>query len=139
MCFVRDLALGMPQLGWAVPAPTMPVRVSAPVISLSTLSMDLASHNASILKRIVALGDHLLDAQAWLKSMEELEMGVLEGPYYDLKSIPGREVRLLRRLGVWERHGGASEPSCRLIDDALAGGQNRATGSQFTHRPTDID
>ena len=27
----------------------------------------------------------------------------------------------------------------RLIDDALEGGQNGATGSQFTHRPTDLD
>ena len=27
----------------------------------------------------------------------------------------------------------------RLIDDALEGGQNGATGSKFTHRPTDLD
>ena len=27
----------------------------------------------------------------------------------------------------------------RLIDDALEGGQSGATGSQFTHRPTDLD
>ena len=35
--------------------------------------------------------------------------------------------------------GGATVPTVRLIDDALEGGQNAATGSQYTHRPTYID
>ena len=61
------------------------------------------------------------------------------GPFFDLQDVPFPIVRLLRRLGTWEQHGGAENPTMRLIDDALEGGQNGATGSQFTHRPTDLD
>ena len=52
---------------------------------------------------------------------------------------PFAVVRLLRRFGIWEIQGGAVDRSCRLIDDALQGGQNAATGAQRTHRPVDLD
>ena len=61
------------------------------------------------------------------------------GPFFDLQDVPFPIVRLLRRFGTWEQHGGAENPTVRLIDDALEGGQNGATGSQFTLRPTHLD
>ena len=68
-----------------------------------------------------------------------MEAESIIGPFFDIESLPVSPVRLLRRFGTWEQHGGATEPTCRLIDDAREGGQNRASGSQFTHRPTDLD
>ena len=61
------------------------------------------------------------------------------GPLLKRGDVPFPTVRLLRRFGTWEQHGGAQGPTVRLIDDALEGGQNGATGSQCTHRPTDLD
>ena len=70
---------------------------------------------------------------------KELQADMILGPLVNLSDVPIPTVRLLRRLGTWEEHGGAQEPTVRLIDDALEGGQNGATGSQYTYRPTDLD
>ena len=80
-----------------------------------------------------------MDKAAWEKTEEELSAEMILGPFFDLQDVPFPTVRLLRRFGTWEQHGGAENPTVRLIDDALEGGQNGATGSQFTHRPTDLD
>ena len=80
-----------------------------------------------------------MDNAAWEKTEEELSSEMILGPFFDFQDVPFPIVRLLRRFGTWEQHGGAENPTVRLIDDALEGGQNGATGSQFTHRPTDFD
>ena len=46
---------------------------------------------------------------------------------------------MLRRFAIWEMHGGATEPTCRNIDDGLHGGQNDSVGMLFTNRPADLD
>ena len=137
--FLIGLAFGLPALGWACRAPTMQVRWAPPEIPISDLWVDLESHNANIVKNTRQSTDRDLDFAAWGKSMTEVKNDFIIGPYRHLDEIPGSRVRLLRRFGTWEQHGGAVEPTCRLIDDALAGGQNRASGSQHTHRPTDLD
>ena len=137
--FLIGLAFGLPALGWACRATTMPTRWAPPEIPISDLLVDLASHNTAIIASTRRSKDKDLDFAAWEKSMTELKNEFIVGPYRHLDEIPGSGVRLLRRFGTWEQHGGAVEPTCRLIDDALAGGQNRASGSQHTHRPTDLD
>ena len=69
----------------------------------------------------------------------ELSSETILGPFFDLQDVPFPCARLLRRFGTWEQHGGAQNRTVRLIDDAPEGGQNGATGSQFTHRPTDLN
>ena len=49
------------------------------------------------------------------------------------------KCRCLFRFPIWEQHGGAVEPTARVIDDLLDGGQNSTTGMQYTHRPCDLD
>ena len=61
------------------------------------------------------------------------------GPFFDFQHVPFPCDRLLRRFGTWEQHGGAENPTVRLIDDALEGVRNGATVSRFTHRSTDLD
>ena len=128
---IVDLFFGLPQLGWATPAPTMQLREAPPEYPIEALEADCGSHNSKLISRCRPSGDDKLDNAAWEKTEEEL--------FSDLQDVPFPFVRLLRRFGTWEQHGGAENPTVRLIDDALEGGQNGATGSQFTHRPTDLD
>ena len=51
----------------------------------------------------------------------------------------GLLIRLLPRFPIWEQHGGAAEPTCRNIDNGLAGEQNNFCGNLFTNRPADLD
>ena len=132
---IVDLFFGMPQLGWAAPAPTMQLR-EAPEYPMEALKADCGNHNSKLTSRCRPSGDDKLDKAAWEKTEEELSSEMICGPFFDLQDVPFPTVRLLRRFGTWEQHGGAENPTVRLIDDALEGGQNGATGS---HRPTDLD
>ena len=43
------------------------------------------------------------------------------------------------RRGIGEHHGGATERSCRVIDELLLGEQNSTVERFSSHRPTDVD
>ena len=94
------------------------------MISIAELTEDTEEHNQMIIKRTRAAKDKALDWEAWRKTEEELALGILLGPFLSLDSVPVRLVRLIRRIGIWESHGG-QDRSCRLIDDGLEGDQNR--------------
>ena len=83
--------------------------------------------------------DELLDKQAYGKSCDEQDRGVLVGPFRHLAELPVAEPCLIPRHGVWEQHGGSSVPTVRVIDDMLAGGQNGTAAYSTTHRPADGD
>ena len=68
--------------------------------------------------------DEKLDAEAYEKTKAEQDIGVLAGPYLRFEDIPFDSVTLVPRHGIWEQHGGATEPSVRCIDDMLVGEQN---------------
>ena len=137
---IVDLFFGMPQLGWTTPAPTMQLREAPPEYPIEAKKADCGNHNSKLISRCRPSGDDKLDRAAWEKTEEELSSEMILGPFFfDLQDVPFPIVRLLRRFGTSEQHGGAENPTVRLIDDALEGGQNGATGSQFTHRPTDLD
>ena len=136
---VVDLFFGLRQLGWAMPAPTMQLRGAPPEYPIEVLKADCGNHNSKLISRCRPSGDDKLDKAAWEKTEEELSSEMILGPFFDLQDVPFPNVSLLRRFGTWEQHGGAENPTVRLFDDALEGGQNGATGSKITHRPTDLD
>merc|ERR1712159_129474 len=98
-------------------------------------------HNNFILSRCTSTGDDELDRASWKKTLSEFEDGSLVGPYYSLDEVFQKwgQFRLLPRFPIWEQHGGATEPTCRNIDNGLLGGQNAFIGMQFTNRPADVD
>ena len=61
------------------------------------------------------------------------------GPYRSMQDVPLDDVALVPRHGIWEMHGGATDRSCRCIDDMLLGEQNGTVGTVSSHRPTDPD
>ena len=134
-----DYLLGMPMAGWARRAPTMVPREKTPLCSVQDLLCNVDSHNWSIWERIGPTGDPALDAASWKKTKKEFQDGALIGPFDHPWQLPDLSYRLLPRFPIWEQHGGASEPSCRNIDDCLQGGQNDSVGLQYTNRPADQD
>ena len=52
-------------------------------------------------------------------SLHEQALGVLVGPFQAGQDLGIGRVCLVLRRGIWEPHGGAVEPSCRVIDDLL--------------------
>ena len=83
--------------------------------------------------------DDTLDEEAWKKSMEEVELGLLSHPVDSLDKLDMENPCLVRRHGLWEQHGNAKLPTVRVLDDVLEGGQNATVGYQFTHRPATLD
>ena len=136
---VVDLAFGLPALGWSAQAPTMLHRYAPPEVSIESLLNNVTEHNQRLIGRTGPSRDIELDLAAWAKTEEELSLDMLQGPWESLDEVPVDNPRLIRRFGTWEQHGGAIASTCRLIDDALEGGQNEASGSFYTHRPTDLD
>ena len=80
-----------------------------------------------------------LSGVAWDKSMEEVELGLLTAPVYDLDLLNMNAPCLVRRHGIWEQHGESLQPSCRALDDFLEGNQNSTVGYQHTPRPANLD
>ena len=136
---VAALCTGLPMLGWAPPAFGLLPRVRPPSDTFSSWKATAVARNEKLIGRARASGDGELDAKAFAKIMQEVEAGVLLGPFYSLNQIPSDCPGVAPRCGIREQHGEAVERDVRNIDDLLAGQQNTLAGSVFSHRPTDAD
>ena len=133
------LVLGLPMLGWTAPAAGNMERVRAPLVDLAEWEASRGRRNAKVMAVTGPSGDDELDRAAWAKSLKELELKVIQGPYENFDDLPVQEPSLAPRQGIWEAHGAAVERSVRVIDNLLLGEQNETTGSTHSHRPTDVD
>ena len=61
------------------------------------------------------------------------------GPYYSLVQLPDGDPILLNTFGILEMHGGATEESCRVIDDGRSRGHNADSANTAACRPADLD
>jgi len=144
-CGSRDIAspalmlIGLSMIGWAPPADGLMERMRKPEASVEDFLAGREARNAKILKAMKSSGDTELDTEAYKKTLEERERGVLCGPYASMEELPFTDVALVPRHGIWEQHGGAVERSCRNIDDMLVEEQNSTVGTVSSHRPTDPD
>ena len=145
ICSPRDyaavslLTVGLPMLNWAPPVYGLLERVKPPAATYAEWRAGRERRNQKVLNRIQGSGDHALDLGSFSKSLEEVDAGVLWGPYYSIEDVPLEGVSLAPRSGIWECHGDSVEPSIRNIDDLLFGEQNLTAGSTHSHRPTDVD
>ena len=136
---LADYTLGLPMLGWALHAPTMVERFHPPETTITDLKANSRAHNQRLTQRTKPSNDAVLDEVAWQKSLDEVALGILTPPVYDLSDLNMDTPCLVRRHGIWEQHGEALEPSCRVLDDFLEGTQNSTVGYQHTHRPANLD
>jgi len=145
LCGTADVAspayllTGLPMLGWTPAADGLMARACPPQTSINEWAADSATRNQSLLRMAGPSGDDLLDSTAFNKSVTEAERGVIRGPYMDIEDVPLQGISILPRNGIWEQHGDAEEPSCRCIDNMLAGEQNATAGTVSAHQPTDPD
>ena len=136
---VRDYVFGLPLVGWTQPAASQVEKLMIPERNPEDLWIDVDLHNARIISACMSSGDLELDSAAWQKTVDELNLNMVEGPFRSLGECGFGVARTVRRFGIWECHGGAAEWTCRVIDDLLDGGQNSTAGAFWTHRPCDLD
>ena len=145
VCGTQDIAspalllLGLPMLGWAPVAEGLMRRTKMPIQTMEEFLEDRAERNEKIIGSTKPSADTKRDEQTFAKTKEEADIGVLVGPFLNLADVPMKEVALVPRNGIWEQHGGATEPTVRGIDNMLTGRQNSTVGTVSTHRPTDPD
>ena len=131
--------LGLPMLGWARHAPTMARRVHYPTDDVESFIREAPDRNTVLISRTKASRDAALDEAAWTKSLEEVDLGILSPPVYDLSDLPFLAPCLVRRRGIWEQHGLAIDVTVCVLDDLLEGGQNATVGYMQSHRPATLD
>ena len=84
-------------------------------------------------------GESLMsDIASWDKSLAEKKRDIIDGPF-ELSDIPFASPAFVPRIGIWEQHGLATEPSVRNIDNLLVTGHNATVATFSAHRPTDAD
>ena len=101
------LFIGISMLGWAPSAEGLMERVRIPESSIDEFLTERESRNAKILKAVKSIGDGELDEEAYKKTLEERDLGVLRGPYSSMEELPLEDIALVPRHGIWEQHGGA--------------------------------
>ena len=145
VCGTRDitspcaLLVGLPMLGWAPGADGLMERVRCPQMPMHEFMKGRDERNRRIIAKTGPSGDAALDAEAFKKTLTEVERGVLAGPYASTDDLPFSDFAVVPRHGIWEQHGSATQPTCRDIDDMLVGEQNATVGTTSSHRPTDPD
>ena len=136
---VLDSVFGLPMLGWARHSPIMLQRQSEPPRAELPSKAEVVEQNQIALTRAKPSYSPVLDRLAWEKTQKEFEHFSMMGPYYSLAQLPDGDPRLLNRFGILEMHGGATEESCRVIDDGRSRGHNADSANTAAHRPADLD
>ena len=133
------LLTGLPLVGPSDFVPGMLERFVPPEYSVQEFSDTWKAQNEKVYPRLGPSDDKELDRQAYSKTLQELERGVIRGPFRSIEALPMPDPCIIPRCGTWEQHGGAEEPTVRVIDDMLMGGHNATASYSSSHRPTDGD
>ena len=67
--------------------PTMVERFHPPEATVSDLKANSAVHNRRLIQRTKASADAVLDETSWTKSLDEVALGILTPPVYDLHDL----------------------------------------------------
>lgn len=126
-------------LGWARHSPVMLQRRSGPPRAEPPSKRQIAVENEIALSSAKPSYSPVLDKLAWEKTQKEFENFSMLGPYYSFGELPTGCPRFLNRFGILEMHGGATEESCRVIDDGKSRRHNADSATTATHRPADLD
>ncbi len=114
-------------------------RDSPPEGNLTDWRSERPAINQRVLGRVRPSGDEVLDLESFGKSLQEVERGVLDGPFLNVTDLPYSDPTFVPRAGIWEMHGDAVKQTVRSIDDMLVTGHNLTVGTLQSHRPTSVD
>ena len=76
--------VGLPMLGWAYQGTHMQEKLRMPEITLEQFLEGADARNRKLIERTGPSNDELLDQHAWQKTEEEIQLGILSGPYLNL-------------------------------------------------------
>ena len=85
--YFPEFVLGKNMLGIAQHVPTMTSRVTPATRDVPSLTTDISAHNRAMLERIKPNDDMELESASWQKTLNDLKMPALKGPYYDLAEV----------------------------------------------------
>ena len=74
-------------LGFAQAAPSMTVRVTEAECSVADLYNELSENNERMLNQTKPSDDPELDSASWAKTLADVEMHAVSGPFYDLDTL----------------------------------------------------
>ncbi len=82
--YAVEYVLGKNMMGQGQKAPSMPTRITEASRLVESLYENREENNARMLQQIKASDDPSLDAASWSKTLADLAMPALEGPFYSL-------------------------------------------------------
>lgn len=94
--------------------------------------------NAQLLAAVRFCGDNELDKASLLKTEQELDSGLMLGPW-EASSVPSWVTVISRRFPIWEHHGEQSERKCRNIDEMSESLLNSTVEDFETYIPHGIE
>ena len=117
MGVVAELREGANLVG-DVAASMLPFKFTPSIVSVDAMRMQSSMRRDSILAEASGSGDDKIDNGVWDKTMEECNLGWLQGPI-PLKEVPS-DAPISRRFGLKQKH------KVRMIDDFTESSVNQA-------------
>ena len=88
-----------------------PLKITRPLITLADLESRALRRNKLVPESIQSSGDAVLDEASYAKTNQELDAGIMLGPW-SAEEIPDFLKVVSRRFPIWEHHGAKGVRKC---------------------------
>lgn len=138
MFFNLDFSLGLPFVGRAAHSFVMPLKATRPSMSVQEQLQQAPQRNQRLLASVRSSGDLELDRASLQKTQQELDDGLMLGPW-EASALPEWVAVVSRRFPIWEHHGAQPTRKCRNIDDMSESLLNNTVEDFETYIPHGIE
>ena len=136
--FNLDFSCGVRCVGRAAHSFVMPLKVTRPLMTLQELLFQAKTRNRVLLASVRSSGDVELDEASLAKTKQELDAGVMLGPW-PADRLPDCVAVVSRRFPIWEHHGPQARRKCRNIDEMSESFLNSTVEDFETDTPRGIE
>ena len=136
--FALDFSSGARCVGRAAHSFAMPLKLTKPRMTVGDLLASAPGRNQRILASIRTSGDPALDKESLEKTQQELQSGLMLGPW-QASELPSSIAVVSRRFPIWEQHGSATQRKCRNIDELSESCVNSTVEDYETYVPHGIE
>ena len=116
----------------------MPLKVTRPWMTLQELLFQAKTRNWVLLASVCSSGDVEFDEASLAKTKQELDAGVMLGPW-PADWLPDCVAVVSRRFPMWEHHGPQVRRKCRNIDEMSESFLNSTVEDFETRAPRGIE
>ena len=136
--FCLDYSGGVPCAGRAAHSFVLPLKATKPAWTIQELLLQAPARDAELLAAVRSSGDPELDKASLLKTQQELDAGLMLGPW-EATALPDWVAVVSRRFPIWEHHGAQAQKKCRNIDEMSESGLNSTVEDFETYIPHGIE